>query len=234
MPDDGETLAVAAHELRTPLSTLNATVELLAEHPQLASDELHELVMRLRRGVTWMNGLVENLDTWSAICNNQLTIHRESIPVLAGIEPAIAVTQTLLERRSQRTRLICPTPAPHVFGDAHRLGQVVANLLTNASRYSTCGDEIQIRVATEGAWVRVTVSDHGPGIAAEDRRRIFQRFERGREASDTVSEGRGLGLHIVSRIVELHGGAVGVDSLPGHGAAFWFTLRRDLERGCER
>ncbi len=180
-----------------------------------------------------MNGLVENLDTWSAIRDNRLTICQELSSVLSWIEPAIAVTQTLLERRSQRTRLICPTPAPLVLGDAHRLGQVIANLLTNASRYSDWDEEIHITVACDAEWVRVTVRDHGPGIALNDQCLVFNRYERGVGAAAAAAEGRGLGLHIVRRIVELHGGSVGLDSVPGRGAAFWFTLPRQPENNRE-
>jgi two-component system, OmpR family, phosphate regulon sensor histidine kinase PhoR len=222
--DNTETLAVAAHELRTPLATLTATVELLVDHPELEITELRDLVERLQRSVVWMHGVVENLDTWSALCDQRLTLERDLTSMRSVVESAVSVTQPLLGRREQRVHVDCPSAIPMIACDAQRVGQVIANLLTNASRYSDWADEIAITVRDEPAGLRVAIIDHGPGIALPDQQRIFDRYARGRSAGHAAAEGRGLGLHIVRQIIELHGGLVGVTSTPGSGATFWFTL----------
>jgi signal transduction histidine kinase len=105
--------------------------------------------------------------------------------------------------------------------DRYRIEQVVTNLLTNAIKYGN-GSAVRISVREEGGRVRLTVRDNGIGIAAENHQRIFERFERAVSASEI--SGLGLGLYIVKKIVEAHGGDVGVESASGQGAAFTVTL----------
>jgi two-component system OmpR family sensor kinase len=112
----------------------------------------------------------------------------------------------------------------HLFGDARRIEQVLVNLLINASRYSGPDTEIVISARPLGSRVRIEVRDEGPGVVAEERERIFDRYARGSSAQRTGNSGLGLGLHIVKTLVELHGGEVGVESEPGQGARFWFCL----------
>lgn len=221
-----EALAIAEHELRTPLATLYATVEILSEHPAIIGDDLRHLIGRLQNGVHWMNGLLDNLATWSAIRDDQLVLEERPVSVHEWLTATIDIVQPMLERRGQRVRLLCPTPAPLVLGDARRLGQVLANLLTNASRYSAAGDIIEIEVSADNGEVLVRVRDHGPGIPPAERDRIFERCFRGEQAAILAPSGQGLGLHIVRRLVELHGGAIGVESTVNQGTTFWFTFRQ--------
>jgi signal transduction histidine kinase len=109
------------------------------------------------------------------------------------------------------------------MADRARTIQVVANLLTNASRYSVEGDEIELHVSLVGIshQLRVRVSDHGPGISPEDQQRIFGAWVRG---TDSSGGGLGLGLSIVQSLVQQQGGRVGVESTLGQGATFWFTV----------
>ena len=219
-----QAMSTIAHELRTPLATLHASLELLAEYHTLSLEEVGQLVRRLQRGVAWLDCLSANLATWSAIETGQLALHLAPVPVDHWITLALELVQPLLERREQRVVVSCPTPAPVVYGDEDRLGQVLVNLLVNAGKYGKQGDAILLTVTVEGAWVRIRVTDHGAGVPTEEQERIFQREVRGAAARYSGESGHGIGLHVVKTVVEAHGGAVGVASTPGRGATFWFTL----------
>lgn len=224
--EDREALAVAAHELRTPLATLLATVEILAEHLEDTGTEVLHLVGRLQNSLQWMNGLLDNLATWSAARDGQLILAEHPVPVQEWLTQITDILQPMLGRRGQQIRVTCPDPAPYVIGDALRLSQIVTNLITNASRYSVAGDVIEIDVAVQKDEVWIGVRDHGPGIPPDEQERLFECQFRGSDAAAVAPDGQGLGLHIVRHLVELHGGALGVESTPGQGSTFWFTLKQ--------
>lgn len=226
-----EALSTIAHELRTPLATLRVSLELLADWRALPPEDVDELLARLGRGALWLDTLTENLAAWSAAEVDALTLRRTPGPVPDWLAPALLLVQPLLDRRDQGIVLDCPQPAPWVDGDPLRLGQALVNLLINAGKYSLWGDRLVVAVAPEGAWVRVSVTDHGTGVSPEERQRIFRRRARGRAAVQSGERGHGLGLAVVREIVEAHGGAVGVAGEYGQGATFWFTLPRLTVRG---
>lgn len=217
-------VSAIAHELRTPLATLHAGLEILSDYPDLDSGEVRQLVERLQRGVAWLDCLIENLSTWSAIETGHLALRRSQGGARAWIEPAIDLVQPLLARRGQRVRLVCPEPTPAVSADGVRLGQVIVNLLVNAGKYGVEGDEIVVTVEPRADGLLVAVADHGAGIAQAELEAIFRPHTRGQAALAAGVAGHGLGLSIVKAIVEAHGGAVGVTSTPGHGTTFWFTV----------
>jgi len=111
-----------------------------------------------------------------------------------------------------------------VRADPIWLGQVLLNLLTNASAYSPPESTIAVTVAAQHGWVEVQVQDQGPGIPPGEQAHIFSPYVRGRAGRQARCTGLGLGLHIVQTLVRLHGGTVGVRSTPGEGACFWFRL----------
>ncbi len=223
-PPSTELLATVAHELRTPLATLHATLEVLGDLSTLDPADAAQFIQRLQRAVGWMDGLVANLTTWTTLQTGHLLLNCARMEVLECIEPALALVQPLLERKHQQIRLIYPESSPVIHGDPRRLAQVIVNLLSNASTYSPEGDVIDLVVLVVGEWVKVQVVDHGPGIPLNEQRRIFGRFTRGTETVESSMGGMGLGLYIVQTLVELQGGRVGVDSIPGEGATFWFRL----------
>jgi signal transduction histidine kinase len=203
---------------------MDAILELLEDLPNLDPGDAAPLIGRLRRSLTWLEGLAENVSLWTALESGHVPLRGSPLKVLDWIEPALAVVQPILDRTEQSIRLVCSTPVPRVFGDAHLLGQVLINLLTNASRYSRWGDVLEVTVSTQDEWVEVRVTDHGPGIPESEQTQIFGRYVRGSGAAQQAVSGLGLGLHIVQRLVAAHGGQVGVDSVPGVGASFWFRL----------
>jgi len=228
---NSQMVGTIAHELRTPLATLHAGLEILSDYPDLESAEVRQLVSRLQRGVAWLDCLIENLTTWSAIESGHLALRRREGAVLGWVEPAIDLVQTLLARRDQRVALVCPTPVPVAFADSVRLGQVVVNLLINAGKYGVQGDTIVLTVEALADRLRIAVTDHGAGLPQAEQATIFRPHMRGAAASASGVAGHGLGLSIVKAIVEAHGGEVGISSEPGAGATFWFTVPSGEGRG---
>jgi signal transduction histidine kinase len=220
-----QVVGALVHELRAPVATLHAGLEVLYDYPDLNSDEVRRLVSQLQRGVAWLDCLIENLTTWSAIEAERLALRKGEGSVLGWIEPAIDLVQPLLARRGQRVRLACAVPPPVLRADGVRLGQVVVNLLVNAGKYGVEDDEVVLMVEATGTGVRISVADHGMGIPLAEQEAIFRPHTHG--AAATGVAGHGLGLSIVKAIVEAHGGTVGVTSAPGKGATFWFTIPRD-------
>ena len=111
-----------------------------------------------------------------------------------------------------------------VEGDERRIRQVVFNLLSNAVKFTPSGGRVDVSTAKENGEVRIAVRDTGPGIAADDQARIFEEFQQARDTNGERPEGTGLGLALSRSLVELHGGRIWVESEPGDGSTFTFTL----------
>jgi two-component system sensor histidine kinase BaeS len=199
-----------AHELRTPLTNLRCELESIQDGlttpdpARIAS--LHEEVLHLQR-------LVEDLQDLAIAEAGALVLHRERVDLGAAVARIVG-DQAELTAECGLAVDVDPT----------RLRQVVHNLLANAARHTAEGAPVQIRIARAGEEATVAVVDRGPGIPADQLERIFERFHRVDEARSRAGGGAGLGLAIVRRLVELHGGRVWAESVAGEGATFTFTV----------
>ena len=220
-----EFISVASHELRTPLTALLLSVQALsrAMHRAGAAPDVATLERTLencQRQTTRLARLVEGLLDASQISSGAVALEREDVRLMEVVRDVARMHAADAER--------CGSPI-QIDGDAAiggrwdriRLEQVVSNLLRNAILYGQ-GKPVQIDVRTEGGAARLSVVDHGIGIAPDQQERIFGRFERGVSARNYG--GMGLGLYIARRIVEAHGGRVRVESKPGAGAKFIVEL----------
>ncbi len=221
-------VADASHELRTPLATVRGYAELYRQGAVTSPEATATAMRRIEGEATRMSGLVEDLLTLARMDNRRpMKLTSVDMTVLAG-----DAVQDARVRESERpirlTGLARGPIVPAVLrGDEARLRQVVTNLLVNALTHTPAGSPVEIAVGPVGERVRLEVRDHGRGIPAEDRPRVFERFFRKDPARGRREQGgHGLGLAIVAAIVEAHGGRVGLDETPGGGATFIVDLPR--------
>lgn len=200
-----------AHELRTPLTNLRCELEAIqdglasADPPRIAS--LHEEVLHLQR-------LVEDLQELAVADAGALPLHLERLDL----------NDVIARAAGTHAQLVLAEKPLLVDADPTRLRQIVQNLLSNAISHTPEGGAIEVRLTQDDRDARVSVRDSGPGLAPEQLERIFERFYRVDEARGRERGGAGLGLAIVRRLVELHGGRVWAESPAGEGATFTFTI----------
>lgn len=223
----GDFLANVAHEFRTPLSAVAASVELLLDQaPDLSREELQELLTSLHLGILGLQTLVDNLLESASIETGHFRVYARPCSLADIIADAIRTMQPLILKHAQQLVIELPAAMPVVHADPRRVAQVLVNLLSNAAKYGRDGGEVAIGAALlpGGQRVRISVADQGPGIPATERGGLFRRFAHPNAETDQARMGAGLGLSVVKAVVEAHGGQVGLDDRPGGGVVFWFTL----------
>ncbi|MCC7369752.1 MAG: GAF domain-containing protein [Chloroflexi bacterium] len=216
-----ELLNTVSHELRTPLSLIYGYAELLVHRAaQLSTSEIAQMSGEIHQSARILARLVDDLLDFSDLDHGRLTLHRAAVPLTDLLEGSVRSFQAQPGGERIGTEL---APGLVVDADPARLHQIVANLLSNALAYAPDGP-ILVRVARSGEAVRIEVVDRGPGLGPEEIGRVWESFYRGAQAAVVARRGSGLGLSVVKRLVDLHGGEVGVESAQGQGATFWFTL----------
>jgi signal transduction histidine kinase len=214
-------VADIAHELRTPLSVMQATLEAMLDGVLLPDEqELHGLHNEARR----LARLVDDLRTLSLADEGRLELELENVDVGELVEQVVGQTLSAAEARPIKLQTEIEPSIPPITADGDRLIQVLTNLLGNALRYAPENGHVTVRALKRGDHVRLSVTDDGPGIAPEDIPFVFERFWRGDKSRSRGSGGSGIGLAIVRRLVEMHGGTVGVESQVGQGSTFWIEL----------
>ena len=218
-------LSSVAHEIRTPVTALaTASGIILEDLDQMSREDLIRITETMHRGAVWLQGLVENLLCAATLTEGRLRIYRRRLSVAELARDVVAVVEPLLRQHSQWVRVTERHGSAVVLGDGRRIGQVIINLLANASKHGRPGTRIDVQISQRGESVRVRVADRGPGLPSADPDSLFAAFARGAEAARGGVDGVGLGLAIVRSIVELHGGAVGCGQRRGGGAVFWFEI----------
>ena len=214
--------AMVAHDLRSPLAVIAFGTELVAAD---GDSKLAAIAERMQRAVASMQALISDLLDLEQSNADVLRVEPARVAVGELVRGALDVFAPLADAAGVGLRAVMdPDIDTDVHVDQRRIQQVLANLVGNALKVSTRGDVITIAVVPELEVVRITVGDQGPGIAPEDQRRVFDPFFTKAVAG---AKGTGLGLTISKRIIDVTGGRMGVDSVPGRGAQFWFTLPRD-------
>ncbi len=244
-----EFLGMAGHELRTPLTAIKGNIQLAkrqlkknvspdgspAEDLSNRLKLVEELLERAERQVRLQNRLVGDLLDVSRIQADKIELNLEPCDLVTVVREAVQDQRLLSSSRIICLNLPVEELVP-VLADADRLGQVVTNYLTNALKYSAADRPVEVSLQLEAKMARVSVRDEGPGLSVEEQQHIWERFhqvERVKVQSGS-SGGLGLGLHICRTIVERHHGQVGVESTPGEGSTFWFTLPLALDASVER
>jgi two-component system OmpR family sensor kinase len=213
-------LADASHELRTPLTSIRGYAEIFDRGARDRPEDLATSMRHIHSEANRMSELVDDLLLLARLDRERPLAHDQV--ELTGV--TAAAVDAARVKAPDRTVTFAPLAAVVVTGDDHRLRQVIDNLLANALNHTPAGTPIDVSVRAEGDTAVLTVADQGPGIAPADRDHIFEPFHRADPSRARATGGVGLGLAIVSAIATAHGGAVGVDSVPGSGASFWVRL----------
>ncbi len=218
-----ELVHALAHEVRNGLATLQVSLEILDDPDVWETTEVHALIHQVKRSAAWMASLLENTQ-WVGPSFGPAVLDRRLLTSQDIIESAVTVVGPMVASRGQFLDTRVPDIGPYIYGDLRRLSQVLVNLLTNASTYGPSGDTIMVDVEIVHGNCRIAVTDHGPGVPIGEQGRIFDRYVRGSAASSGSHRGMGLGLYLAKRLIEAHGGSVGLASTPGVQTRFWFEL----------
>ncbi|HWW33531.1 MAG TPA: response regulator [Steroidobacteraceae bacterium] len=220
-----EFLALLSHELRNPLAPLLNAVELMRLEPRDPQASWAREVVE--RQVTYLTRLVDDLLDVSRITRGQITLNREALELPALIERAIEMVRPLLEQRRQEISVQIIDRTLRVDGDQVRLVQAFGNVLGNAVKYADPGGHVEVSVQRRDRWAVVRIRDDGIGIPADQLARIFDLFTRVEHGADRPQSGLGIGLALVRRLVEMHGGTVTAHS-EGAGSGSEFVIRLPL------
>jgi signal transduction histidine kinase len=212
-------LAILGHELRNPLGPILTAVELLARHPAAARER-----KVIERHTQHLARLVDDLLDISRVTRGSVELRREQVSLSSVLERAMEMASPLVSRHGH-TLQIANAEDVTLRGDPVRLAQIFANLLTNAAKFTPPAGNIDVSIEQAPEHVRVTVRDNGRGIAGDQLRRIFEPFVQADREPDALHGGLGLGLAIVSSLVERHGGTITARSEGrGRGASFTVEL----------
>jgi NtrC-family two-component system sensor histidine kinase KinB len=212
----------ASHELRTPLTSLGMSVALLLEHAAQALPEKdRDLLHAAHEEVQRMKALVNDLLDLAKIEAGRIELAFENVQVATLFDHARTVFKSQLDMKEVEFSAAVSDNLPRVRADANKITWVLTNLISNALRLVRKGGHIRLAAKKIGPHLHLSVHDDGPGIPEEYQSRIFQKFVqvKGGEAGGT-----GLGLAICKEIVRAHGGVIWVESPPGQGSTFIFTL----------
>ncbi|MEO8469880.1 MAG: HAMP domain-containing sensor histidine kinase [Chloroflexota bacterium] len=220
-------LADVSHELRTPIAAMRTFNELLRERagedPTARAEFLEASAVQLER----LDWLAQNLLELSKLDSGLVLLDLRPDDIRATVEQAVEQADAAARRRGLDLAVSLPEHPLRIRHDPVRVGQVVANLVGNAIKFTPRGGRIRVEVAPTDFGVQIVVGDSGVGIDADELPRIFERFYRGTRANEARGSGSGLGLAIVQSIVEMHGGTVRVSSRLNAGSTFTVALPRD-------
>jgi signal transduction histidine kinase len=217
-------LANMSHELRTPLNAVLGFTEMLTdglygELPAKAAGALE----RIQANGRHLLGLINDVLDLSKIEAGQLTLGLNDYSMAQVVQSAVASTESLARAKGLALTTSLADGLPQGFGDERRLTQVLINLVGNAIKFSDTGS-VEVTVKAVDGVFDVAISDTGPGIAPEDQAKIFEEFQQVDNSITRKKGGTGLGLAIAKRLIEMHGGTIGVESVLGRGSTFRIKL----------
>ncbi len=218
-----QVLAIVSHDLRNPLNAINLAASLMmtSSSIELTADDREQLEI-IQLSVKRMSRLIEDLlDVTRLEGGKRLPIEPAPVEVAPIVRETYELFKVQALSPSITLNVDVPDGLPPLFGDRHRVLQVLSNLIGNALKFTDEGGRIDIRARRQDGMIRFSISDTGPGIAKEDLKKIFNQYWQARR---TERLGAGLGLPIARGIIEAHGGQIWVESEPGRGSTFFFTL----------
>jgi len=226
-------LANMSHELRTPLNAILGYTELMADGAYgEPSEKMLGILKRLEANGKHLLGLINDVLDLSKIEAGQLVLELSEYCVQDIAQTVRSTLEPLAADKKLAFKLELAPDLPPGHGDGRRLTQVLINLVGNAIKFTDAG-EVAIKAEANNGSFHVSVRDTGPGISTSDQAKLFQEFQQADNAITRKKGGTGLGLAISKRIIEMHGGRIWVESEPGQGSTFAFTLPVKVERQVE-
>jgi signal transduction histidine kinase len=223
--EQAEFMAIAAHDLRAPLAVVRGLSELMASG-RLNEERSRNAVEEIGRQVTRMLGLVTDYLGAHAAEGRAAEARPETTDLAAAAREAAARHAAGAQAKGQALACDPAAAAVHALADPAMLAQVLDNFVTNAIKFSPAGAVIRLSVGRAAGGARVSVTDSGPGIPAEEQARLFQKFSRASTRPTAGESSHGLGLAVSRRLAEAMQGRVGCESRPGEGSTFWIELPR--------
>jgi Na+/proline symporter/nitrogen-specific signal transduction histidine kinase len=219
-------VTTVTHELRTPLTSIRAFSEILLDNPDLRPEERERYLRIIVEETERLTRLINQVLDLSKLESGRVEWHVTEVDLADVVRDSVAEAAALFRRKGARLAVHLPEDLPPVAADRDRLVQVMLNLLSNAAKF--CDPEhgdVVVAVGVQDSVLQVDVSDNGPGVPVEEQQDIFEKFRQGGDVLTNRPQGTGLGLPISRQIVDHLGGALWVESKPGEGATFSFTLR---------
>jgi PAS domain S-box-containing protein len=217
--------SMITHDLRSPLATITGLSDAALQAHQNGDDsELSSNLTSIDEAVSVLNGLVENLLDMARIEAGVAIFEFEVCHMADIAADVVARIRRTREAQGREIHLNVPSSLPSIYADPSQIDRVLANLLSNALKYSDGTVEVSASLENPSGRVRTSVVDRGPGIPPESRKEIFEKFTRLKTGPGRGRQGSGLGLAICRSIVLAHNGTIGVDSVEGEGSMFWFSL----------
>ncbi len=228
-------LGMAAHDLRNPLSVIMTASSFLLEDAEALSEEKRqEFLGLIKSNSEFMMRLIEDLLEFARIQSGELQLELTPVDLEKLVESNVEQNRMVSANKGIAIELRKDGGLPLVQADARRIEQVLNNLLTNAVKFSHPGTRVEVRLARDGAGVRVAVQDQGQGIPKEELGKLFKPFQKTSVRSTAGERSTGLGLAICRQIVEAHHGRIWVESEVGKGSTFSFWLPVEPESAGER
>ncbi len=220
--EQSDLVAEIVHEMRTPLTSIAGYAQML-QREDIKPEQRAIFAQTIQQEALRLGRLANDFLELARLESGRAFLAQEEVALGPIVQEALDLLRPQAEEKGVTLCAQVPPSLPLVLGDASRFKQALINLIANAVKYTRSGDRVTVTVQPGEGEVTVGVVDTGPGISAEAQKRLFQKFYRV-PSSEQGTEGSGLGLAITRRIVEAAGGRIWVESEPGHGAAFYFTL----------
>ncbi len=219
-----EFLSNVSHELRTPLTAIQSFSEILLKYPVADGAKRKNFANIINQEALRLTRMINDLLDLSKIEAGRMEMDIEHVDLARAVEKAVTAATPLFEEKEVVVEVKLETGLQQVRANEDRLQQILMNLLGNAAKFSPRQSSVTVRARKRGAFVVASVTDQGPGIQRDKPREIFERYKQQRDPGEKHAFGTGLGLAISRDLVEMFGGYIWVESPPGLGATFYFTL----------
>lgn len=220
-------VANVSHELKTPLSLVRMFGELLQSGRVDSEEKRRQYLQIIVSESERLAALIENVLDFAKVERGKAAYEFASSNVVDVVARAVEACRVRAEREGVELEFSCETAKIQLELDERAIEIAVINLVDNAVKYAADGKRVRVQLGLQGTHVEIRVTDWGPGIAADEKRRVFERFVRGRSTRNQRVRGSGIGLALVKHIAEAHGGSAWVEEAPGRGACFIVSLRKE-------